>query len=213
MIGLQGAGKTALLDKVRADYAIDAPSCDERSSVTIGPAAESLELADGFSLHWCDLGCSDRVAPIWRQHAQDAVAVILVVDASSPQTFLKARDDLRSVLAAAGLKPDCKIIVAANKQDLPGALSGCQVASAMGLGDGSFGHWSVVGTSASSGTGLPELLATAGLDKAEAGSDVDSTPLPRMRPGSSQRCPSLSRRVLKGMGRWSLRAASESLLL
>lgn len=114
-------------------------------------------------MHWWDLGNWDRIKPIWRQHAQDAVAVIFVLDASDLGCFKEAREELATALGAAKLRKRCRVVVAANKQDLPGALQSTKLAAALELKSLCCKDVRIVETCASSGFGIQELLDSAGV--------------------------------------------------
>ncbi|MCX8205967.1 MAG: GTP-binding protein [Candidatus Micrarchaeota archaeon] len=78
---------------------------------------------------------------------KDAFGVVLVVDSTKPETFNRAREMLEHVT-----KYNLPYIIAANKQDLPGAMKPEEVKRALVLeGD-------VVGTVATTGQGCIEAL-------------------------------------------------------
>lgn len=78
---------------------------------------------------------------------KDAFGVVLVVDSTQPETFNRAREMLEHVT-----KYNLPYIIAANKQDLPGAMKPEEVKRALVLeGD-------VVGTVATTGEGCIEVL-------------------------------------------------------
>lgn len=162
MLGLEGAGKTTMLAQLRHDRDIESAVAGGpiSQSPTIGFNAEGLEL-DGLSIACWDLGRRERIGPVWRHHVSDTSVVIMIVDASDEERLDVARTELVGALSDQALA-GCSVVVAANKQDVQGALSGEEVAAALGL-SGLRGHkWRVVETCAASGEGLDELLdATA----------------------------------------------------
>ncbi len=68
----------------------------------------------------------ERFDPILQTISRQALGVVLVVDATRPDTFARARAMLDKVA-----RQGTPIVVAANKQDQPGALSPDEVARAM----------------------------------------------------------------------------------
>ena len=84
-------------------------------------------------------------------------AVIYVVDSSDIERLGTSREEFHAILDEEELK-DALILVYANKQDLPGALSEAQVAEGLGLHDIKNRDWSIFKTSAVKGEGLTEGL-------------------------------------------------------
>lgn len=84
-------------------------------------------------------------------------AVIYVVDSSDIERLGTSREEFHAILDEEELK-DALVLVYANKQDLPGALSEAQVAEGLGLHDIKSRDWSIFKTSAVKGEGLFEGL-------------------------------------------------------
>jgi ADP-ribosylation factor-like protein 1 len=80
-----------------------------------------------------------------------------VVDASDHQRLPTARAELLAMLSEEELR-GCKLLVFANKQDLPNALDEGKVGAAIGLNEIRDRQWSIWRCSAKTGAGLNEGL-------------------------------------------------------
>jgi ADP-ribosylation factor-like protein 1 len=83
--------------------------------------------------------------------------VIYVVDSSDSERLAISKDELMSMLNEEELKK-AALLVFANKQDLPGALTEAEVSNALGLDTLKQRQWSIFKTSAIKGHGLHEGL-------------------------------------------------------
>ena len=84
-------------------------------------------------------------------------AIIYVVDSCDADRLPTSREEFQAILDEEELK-DAAILVYANKQDLPGALSDTAVAEGLGLTGIKSRDWSIFKTSAIKGEGLFEGL-------------------------------------------------------
>lgn len=123
---------------------------------TIGFNVETVAYKNIKFQVW-DLGGQTSIRPYWRCYYPNTQAVIYVVDASDVERIGISRDEFHAILAEEELK-DALLLVYANKQDLPGALSEAQVAEALGLHDIRGRDWAIYKTSAIKGEGLFEGL-------------------------------------------------------
>jgi ADP-ribosylation factor-like protein 1 len=84
-------------------------------------------------------------------------AVIYVVDSSDVERLGTSKEEFHAILDEEELK-NALVLVYANKQDLPGALSEAQVAEGLGLHDIKSRDWAIFKASAVKGEGLFEGL-------------------------------------------------------
>lgn len=84
-------------------------------------------------------------------------AVIYVVDSTDIDRIGTCREEFHAILEEEELK-EAVVVVFANKQDLPGALTDAQVAEALGLAEIKNRDWAIFKTSAVKGEGLTEGL-------------------------------------------------------
>lgn len=104
-----------------------------------------------------DLGGQTSIRPYWRCYFPNTQAVIYVVDSSDRERIGISREEFRALLEEEELK-DALLLVYANKQDLPGALSDTQIAEGLGLHDIRNRDWAIFKASAIKGEGLFEGL-------------------------------------------------------
>eukprot|EP00898_Chlorokybus_atmophyticus_P000329 jgi/Chlat1/1297/Chrsp118S01736 len=84
-------------------------------------------------------------------------AIIYVVDSTDTERLPVSNQEFHAILEEEELK-DAAILVYANKQDLPGALSDAQVAEALALHTIKTRQWAIFKASALKGEGLFEGL-------------------------------------------------------
>ncbi|XP_072928357.1 ADP-ribosylation factor 4-like [Hemitrygon akajei] len=149
MVGLDAAGKTTILYKLKlGDVVTTIP--------TIGFNVETVEYNKTSFTVW-DVGGQDKIRPLWRHYFQNTQGLIFVLDSNDRERLPEAADELGKMLQEDELK-DAILLVFANKQDLPNALSTCEVTEKLGLHSYRNRAWYVQGTCATEGTGLCEGL-------------------------------------------------------
>ena len=104
-----------------------------------------------------DLGGQTSIRPYWRCYYPNTQAIIYVVDSADADRIGTSRQEFHAILDEEELK-DAIILVYANKQDLPGALSEAQVSEGLGLHEIKTRQWAIFKTSATKGEGLWEGL-------------------------------------------------------
>eukprot|EP01065_Artemidia_motanka_P008568 TRINITY_DN1431_c1_g1_i1.p1 TRINITY_DN1431_c1_g1~~TRINITY_DN1431_c1_g1_i1.p1 ORF type:complete len:171 (+),score=41.76 TRINITY_DN1431_c1_g1_i1:382-894(+) len=120
MVGLGGAGKTTILWKLNFGG-----SC----AVTHG-SVDALTYKEVTFSTW-GLGAGQPPRAAWLPHAQDTCGVVFVVDANDAERVDEAKTELLKILSED--LPNADLLVFANKQDLPGAMSTAEVADRLGL--------------------------------------------------------------------------------
>lgn len=104
-----------------------------------------------------DLGGQTSIRPYWRCYYPNTQAIIYVVDSCDADRLPTSREEFQAILDEEELK-NAAILVYANKQDLPGALTDAQVAEGLGLTALKRRQWAIFKTSAIKGEGLFEGL-------------------------------------------------------
>ncbi|EDV99563.1 GH12417 [Drosophila grimshawi] len=146
MIGLDGAGKTTALYQLKLNTALT-------NIPTVGFNVEMMEYKRLRMTVW-DVGGQNRLRSLWRYYYNNAAAVIFVVDASDEERFHEAMIELHSVMCVKELK-DSVLLVLANKQDLPHAVTLVDLAIRLRLHE-LHQRWKVHGISATFHKGLHE---------------------------------------------------------
>ncbi len=135
------------------------------------PAAHiDLPNTDGASLllfaacHDCLCSLALRPRKVARHNAWHRVVtgIIFVVDSNDRELVSEARDELQRMLRFDELR-DARLLVFANKQDLPNAMSVPEITEKLGLHALRQRTWHIQSTCAMSGEGLYEGLEWLGI--------------------------------------------------
>ncbi|KAI9752073.1 MAG: hypothetical protein M1815_000749 [Lichina confinis] len=150
MVGLDAAGKTTILYKLKLGEIVT-------TIPTIGFNVETVEYKNIQFTVW-DVGGQDKIRPLWRHYFQNTQGIIFVVDSNDRDRIApEARDELQRMLNEDELK-NALLLVFANKQDLPNAMSAAEITDALGLHSLRQRSWFIQSTCATSGDGLYEGL-------------------------------------------------------
>ncbi|KAK3392988.1 ADP-ribosylation factor family-domain-containing protein [Podospora didyma] len=149
MVGLDAAGKTTILYKLKLGEVVT-------TIPTIGFNVETVEYKQISFTVW-DVGGQDKIRPLWRHYFQNTQGIIFVVDSNDRDRVVEAREELQRMLNEDELR-DAALLVFANKQDLPNAMSPAEVTDKLGLTSLRQRSWYIQSTCATSGDGLYEGL-------------------------------------------------------
>lgn len=150
MVGLDGAGKTTVLYKLKLGEMVT-------TIPTIGFNVESVQYKNVNFTCW-DVGGQHKIRPLWRHYFAGVKGIIYVVDSNDDERMNEAREELFSMLHSPELPSDASVLILANKQDLPRALSVAQIADSLKLNTIRDRKWFVQGACAKNGDGLYEGL-------------------------------------------------------
>ncbi|OAY75914.1 ADP-ribosylation factor-related protein 1-like [Ananas comosus] len=131
ILGIDKAGKTTLLEKLKSIYSKMEGLPPDRIVPTVGLNIGRIEAANAKLVFW-DLGGQVGLRTIWEKYYEEAHAIIYVIDASSPSSFEDAKSALEKVLRHEDLR-GAPLLILANKQDLPGSISAEDVARYLDL--------------------------------------------------------------------------------
>jgi len=146
MVGLESAGKSTILYKM-GEVVTETP--------TTGFNVETVQYQNVTFTSW-DVGARVGFRRLWRQYF-DAQGLIFVIDSNDKERIGEARDDFNRLLNEDELR-DAVLLVLANKQDLPNAMSAADITDTLGLRALRQRSWHVEPTCATSGEGLYEGL-------------------------------------------------------
>ncbi|KAG7170430.1 ADP-ribosylation factor 1-like 2, partial [Homarus americanus] len=90
MVGLDGAGKTTVLYKLKLGEVVT-------TIPTIGFNVETVEYKNVSFTVW-DVGGQERIRPLWRHYFQNTSAIIYVVDSNDPDRLAESREELELVV-------------------------------------------------------------------------------------------------------------------
>ena len=134
MVGLDAAGKTTILYKLKLGEVVT-------TIPTIGFNVETVEYKNISFTVW-DVGGQDKIRNLWRHYYQNTQGLIFVVDSNDKEEELK----------------DADLLVFANKQDLPHAMSAPELTEKLGLQKLTGRQWYIQACCATTGDGLYEGL-------------------------------------------------------
>jgi len=145
MVGLDNAGKTTILYKLRLNETVG-------TVPTIGFNVETVKYKNIQFTVW-DMGGQDKIRNLWRVYLKGSAGIIFVLDSSDKQRLTEAKYELTKLLEEEDLK-DAHVLVLANKQDVPGALSANDIKVGLGLHEITSHEWFIQMTVATKGEGL-----------------------------------------------------------
>lgn len=124
MVGLDQAGKTAVLQGMRGESPHDV-------APTVGFSKSALKRGR-FQVTVFDLGGGERIRGIWKHYYSECHGVVFVVDSSDVRRIPEARQTLAEVMQHPRIsgKP---ILLMANKQDQEGALLESEIMETLSL--------------------------------------------------------------------------------
>lgn len=149
MVGLDAAGKTTILYKLKLGEIVT-------TIPTIGFNVETVEYKNISFTVW-DVGGQDKIRPLWRHYYQNTQGLIFVVDSSDTKRIAEAENELANMLKEDELR-DAVILVFANKQDMPNAMTAAELTNALNLNNLRNRRWYIQATCATQGQGLYEGL-------------------------------------------------------
>ena len=149
MVGLDAAGKTTILYQLKlGEMANTIP--------TIGFNVETVSYKNIEFMVW-DMGGQDKIRQLWSHYYKHAQALIFVVDSSDAERMEEAKEELHKLMGEEELR-DSVLLVYANKQDMPDALSVQEVADALELTTLQKRTWYIQACTATKDDGLSEGL-------------------------------------------------------
>ncbi|MBN3277192.1 TRI23 ligase, partial [Polyodon spathula] len=149
-LGLDGAGKTTILFKLKQDEFM-------QPIPTIGFNVETVEYKNLKFTIW-DVGGKHKLRPLWKHYYLNTQAVVFVIDSSHRDRLMESHSELAKLLTEKELR-DALLLIFANKQDVAGAVSVEEVTELLSLHKLCCGRsWHIQGCDARSGMGLHEGL-------------------------------------------------------
>jgi len=148
-VGLDASGRTTALYWMKLGEVVT-------TIPTIGFNVETVEWKSTSVTIW-DVGGCDKIRPLWRHYFQNTDAIVFFVDSNDRDRIDDAREELAKLMNEDELR-DAKLLVYANKQDLPNAMTAHEVSERMGLHYLRNRNWYIQAASAIAGEGLFEGL-------------------------------------------------------
>lgn len=125
MLGLDSSGKSTLLYKLK---------CNEvfLTEPTIGFNVEMIKTSKDMTLTIWDVGGQQKMRTAWDNYLEDTDCLVYVVDSSDKRHLEESKKELGIILKHDNIK-NVPVVVLANKQDLPGALSAEEITQRLNM--------------------------------------------------------------------------------
>jgi ADP-ribosylation factor protein 1 len=150
ILGLDNAGKTTIMYKFKFGEIIS-------TIPTIGFNVETVRYKNIVFNMW-DIGGQEKIRPLWRHYYQNTDAIIFVVDSCDKERMFDSNRYKCNVKYELQQLRDTSLLVYANKQDMPNALSIKDIVELLELNKLRNRQWFIQGTNAITGEGLYEGL-------------------------------------------------------
>jgi len=131
ILGVDKAGKTTLLEKLKSIYLKGEGLPPDRVVPTVGLNIGRMEDANAKLVFW-DLGGQVGLRAIWEKYYEEAHAIMYVIDAATASSFEDAKSVLDKVIRHEHLR-GAPLLIVANKQDLPGVINDEELALFLNL--------------------------------------------------------------------------------
>uniref|UniRef100_A0A3B4AX64 E3 ubiquitin-protein ligase TRIM23 n=1 Tax=Periophthalmus magnuspinnatus TaxID=409849 RepID=A0A3B4AX64_9GOBI len=147
-LGLDGAGKTTILFKLKQD--------EFMQPIPTIFNVETVEYKNLKFTIW-DVGGKHKLRPLWKHYYLNT-QVVFVIDSCHRDRLMEAHSELAKLLTEKELR-DALLLIFANKQDVPGAVAVEEMTEVLSLHKLCCGRsWHIQGCDARSGMGLHEGL-------------------------------------------------------
>ncbi|EOD23405.1 ARF-like GTPase [Emiliania huxleyi CCMP1516] len=131
ILGVDAAGKTTVLEQIKATFLGREPMPPAKIAPTVGLNIGRLQVRRCKLICW-DLGGQAALRAIWEKYYSEAHGLIYVVDAADTERIDESRNVLHALLGHPDLA-GIPLLLLANKQDAQGALSPHEVEARFGL--------------------------------------------------------------------------------
>ncbi|KAG5204078.1 ADP-ribosylation factor-like protein 11 [Ovis aries] len=152
MMGLDSAGKTTLLYKLKGHQRVE-------TLPTVGFNVEPLEAPGQACLTIWDVGGQSPLRASWKDYLEGTAVLVFVLDSTDDARLPEAVAELTEVLEDPHLD-GVPLLVLANKQEAPHALPLPEIRDRLGLQRFPGLCWELRACSALTGEGLPEALGS-----------------------------------------------------
>jgi len=152
LLGLDSAGKTTILLRLKHGKSAVSKSTEP----TIGFNVETVKW-NKIELSVWDVGGQDKLRNFWRHYYKGVSCIIFVVDSNDHQRFKQAKEEIHKLTAEVTLR-GVPILVLANKQDLPEAVSPGQLEEQLSLDKLTVKN-KVIGCTATDGLGIHDAMS------------------------------------------------------
>eukprot|EP00026_Physarum_polycephalum_P007420 Phypoly_transcript_07480.p1 GENE.Phypoly_transcript_07480~~Phypoly_transcript_07480.p1 ORF type:complete len:197 (-),score=31.33 Phypoly_transcript_07480:774-1364(-) len=119
ILGLDRAGKTTLLEQMKAIFKDVQPLPPDQIMPTVGLNIGRLEVGNVKLIFW-DLGGQSELRSIWDKYFRETHGLVFVVDSADPDRFNEAKNELEILVRTSELR-GVPFLFFVNKQDIENA--------------------------------------------------------------------------------------------
>jgi len=148
LLGLDNAGKSTILCSLLKEPF-------DNVGPTLGFDIRTVPWQHRARVNIWDVGGQETIRAYWRNYFEETDGLIWVVDAADISRLQVCAAQLRQVLFEERLL-GASVLILANKQDLPGALSSDEIEQVLKLSELGNRHWEIHPCSAYTGEGVQE---------------------------------------------------------
>ena len=149
LLGLDGAGKTTILYRVKLKETIE-------TNPTIGFNVESVSPKKGVTFTVWDVGGQYKLRPLWKYYFMESRGLFYIIDSCDRIRINEAAEEFHKVIHDENMC-NVPVVIIANKQDLPNAISCEELVIKMGLNKIN-NKWHIQGACAVTGEGIFEAM-------------------------------------------------------
>ncbi|KAL1928154.1 hypothetical protein VTP01DRAFT_3070 [Rhizomucor pusillus] len=120
IIGLDNAGKTTLLERIKTIFLGVAGLPPERIAPTVGLNIGRVDIRSSRITFW-DLGGQRDLHSIWERYYPECHGIVFVVDATDEKRLEECKDTFEKMITNEEVE-GVPVLMLANKQDVEGAL-------------------------------------------------------------------------------------------
>ncbi|KAK7202865.1 ADP-ribosylation factor family-domain-containing protein [Myxozyma melibiosi] len=120
ILGLDNAGKTTLVEKLKSIYNEGRSMAPDRIVPTVGQNVGHITI-NRMNLKLWDVGGQDMLRQLWKEYYADCHAIIFVVDSTDRARIEECRDTLQTVVTHEDTE-GIPVLMLANKQDRDDSL-------------------------------------------------------------------------------------------
>lgn len=158
LIGLERAGKTNALEKIKSLYSGNPGLEPHKITPTVGLNIGRVDFASSTKLVIWDLGGQAGLQKIWDKYYSDCHALVFVIDCTDSGRFEEAKHALDRALGSRDTF-GAPLLVLASKADAVDAHPADEIASSLGLTSVTTRPHKVIAVSSFTGQGLADGLS------------------------------------------------------
>lgn len=127
---------------------------------TIGFNVETVTPVKGVTFTVWDVGGQDKIRPLWKHYYQNSQGLVYVIDSADKERVEEASAELHGILEDEQMY-GVPVVIIANKQDLPNAISCSQLVEKLKLNklNDTKNKWYVQSACAVTGEGIYEAMS------------------------------------------------------